>query len=148
MWRAGATLCCSVRASHCGGLSLRSTGSRRAGFSSCGTRAQELQLAGSRAQAQSLWRTGLVTPQHMGSSWSRARTHVPFIGRQILFLNKFIYLFLAVLGLPRCARAFSSCSEQGLLFFAVRRLLTAVASRCGARALGVRASVVVAHGLQ
>ena len=35
---------------------------------------------------------------------------------------------LAVLGLRCCARAFSSCGEQGLLFIAVRGLLTAVAS--------------------
>ena len=42
--------------------------------------------------------------------------------------TKFIYLFLAVLGLCRCARAFSSCGEQGLLFLAVRGLLIAVAS--------------------
>ena len=41
----------------------------------------------------------------------------------------FIYLFLAVLGLCCCARAFSSCGgEQGLLFVAVRGLLIAVAS--------------------
>ena len=33
-------------------LLLRSTGSRRTGFSSCGTWAQQLWLAGSRAQAQ------------------------------------------------------------------------------------------------
>ena len=32
----GATLRCGARASHCGGFSLRSMGSRRAGFSSCG----------------------------------------------------------------------------------------------------------------
>ena len=40
----------------------------------------------------------------------------------IIFLNKFlfIYLFLAVLGLRFCARAFSSCGEQGPLFIAVR----------------------------
>ena len=62
------------------------------------------------------------------------------------FLNKFIY-FLAVLGLRCCARAFSSCGEQGLLFVAVRGLLIAVAFRCGARALGVRASVVATRGL-
>ena len=43
--------------------------------------------------------------------------------------------------------AFSSCGEQGLLFVAVCGLLIAVASRCGARALGARASVVAAHGL-
>ena len=31
------------------------------------------------------------------------------------FLKLFIYLFLAALGLGCCARAFSSCGEQGLL---------------------------------
>ena len=41
LWRAGATRRCGARASHCGGFSLlRSTGSRPAGFSGCGTRAQ------------------------------------------------------------------------------------------------------------
>ena len=45
-----------------------------------------------------------------------------------LFTNLFIYLFLAVLDLRCCARAFSSCGEQGLLFIAVRGLLIAVAS--------------------
>ena len=37
----GATLRYSARASHCGGFSLWSTGSRRAGFSSCGMQALE-----------------------------------------------------------------------------------------------------------
>ena len=52
----------------------------------------------------------------------------------IFFLNKFIYLFifihlfLAALGLRCCVQAFSSCDELGLLFVAVRGLLTAVAS--------------------
>ena len=58
----------------------------------------------------------------------------------------FIYLFLAALGL-RCAWAFSGCNERGLLFVEVHGLLTAVASHCGARALGAQASVVVARGL-
>ena len=49
--------------------------------------------------------------------------------------NKFIYLFLAVLGLHCCTQAFSSCGERGLLFVVVRRLLIAVAS------------LVVEHGL-
>ena len=49
---------------------------------------------------------------------------------------KFIFLFLAVLGLRFCARAFSSCGEQGPLFIAVRRPLT------------VAASLVVEHRLQ
>ena len=53
-------------------LLLRSIGSRSTGFSSCGTRSQQL------------WHTGLVAPQHVGSSWTRAQTHVPCIGRQIL----------------------------------------------------------------
>ena len=49
------------------------------------------------------------------------------------FLNKFIYfiflfLFLAVLGLCCCTRAFSSCGEWGLLFVVVRGLPIAVAS--------------------
>ena len=48
----------------------------------------------------------------------------------------FIYLFLAVLGLHFCARAFSSCSERGPLFIAVRGPLT------------VAASLVVEHKLQ
>ena len=60
----------------------------------------------------------------------------------------FIYLFMAVLGLRCCAWAFSSCSERGLLFVAVRGLVIAVACLCcRAWALGARASVVVAHGL-
>ena len=46
-----------------------------------------------------------------------------------------IYLFLAVLGLCFCARAFSSCGEPGLHFVAVHGLLIAVAS------------LVVDHGL-
>ena len=45
-----------------------------------------------------------------------------------LFFNKFIYLSLAALGLRCSVRAFSSCSEQGLLFIVVRGLLIAVAS--------------------
>ena len=44
-----------------------------------------------------------------------------------LFFNKFIYLFLAALGLCCCARAFSRCSERGLLFVVVRGLLIVVA---------------------
>ena len=43
--------------------------------------------------------------------------------------------------------AFSSYGERGLLFVAVHGLLIVVSSHCGARALGARASVVVACGL-
>ena len=46
-------------------LLLRSTGSRRVGFSSCGA-----------------WAS--VAPRHVGSSQTRALTRVPYIGRQIL----------------------------------------------------------------
>ena len=42
--------------------------------------------------------------------------------------NLFIYLFLAVLSLLFCARAFSSCGERGPLFIVVRGPLTIVAS--------------------
>ena len=45
-----------------------------------------------------------------------------------LFLNLFIYLFLAVLGLHFCVRAFSSCGERGPLFIAVHGPLTIATS--------------------
>ena len=48
----------------------------------------------------------------------------------------YFFFFLAALGLCCCAQAFSSCGKWGLLFIVVRGLLIAVASPCGARALG------------
>ena len=83
--RVGATLHCGARASHCGGFSCcgaRSLGAWASVVVAHGL--QQLWLVGSRAQAQQLWRTGLVAPRHVGSSRTRARTHVPCIGRQIL----------------------------------------------------------------
>ena len=65
-------------------LLLQSTGSRHAGFSSCGTQAQELWLMGSRVRVQWLWSMGLVALWHVGSSWSRDRTPIPCVGRLIL----------------------------------------------------------------
>ena len=59
----------------------------------------------------------------------------------VFVFYKFIYLSLAALGLRCCARAFSSCGEQGLLFVAVHGLLIAVAS------LLLR-GFSLAHGLQ
>ena len=56
---------------------------------------------------------------------------------KIIYL--FIYLFMAVLGLCFCARAFSSCGKRGPLFIAVCGPLTIVASRCGAQAPDVQA---------
>ena len=53
---------------------------------------------------------------------------------KVLFIY-YLFIFLAALGLRYCARAFSGCSERGLLFIVVRRLLIAVAS------------LVVEHGL-
>ena len=44
----------------------------------------------------------------------------------LLFI--YLFLFLAVLGLRFCARAFSSCGERGPLFIAVRGPLTVAAS--------------------
>ena len=61
----GATLHRGARASHHRGLSC------------CGAQAPD-------AQAQQLWLTGPAAPRHVGSSQTRARTHVPRIGRQIL----------------------------------------------------------------
>ena len=48
----------------------------------------------------------------------------------LFFFNKFIYLylFLAVLGLRFCVRAFSSCGKRGPPFIAVRGPLTVVVS--------------------
>ena len=53
-----------------------------------------------------------------------------------IYINLFIYLFLAELGLCCRARAFSSCGKRGLLFIEVCGLLTAVVS------------LVAEHGLQ
>ena len=55
-----------------------------------------------------------------------------------LFFFKFIYLFLAVLGLRFCVRAFSSCSKRGPLtitasLVAEHRLQTRRLSSCGSR---------------
>ena len=45
-----------------------------------------------------------------------------------LWVYLFIYLFMAVLGLRFCARAFSSCGKRGPLFIAVHGPLTVAAS--------------------
>ena len=69
-------------------------------------------------------------------------------GPCIFFFNKFIYLFLAVLGLRCCARAFSSCGK-----WVATLCRGAQASHCGSFcccetwALGAQTSVVVACGL-
>ena len=50
----------------------------------------------------------------------------------------YLFIFLAVLGLCFCARALSSCGEQGPLFIAVRRPLTVVASLAAEHRLQMR----------
>ena len=65
----------------------------------------------------------------------------------LLLFFSFI-LFLAALGLHCCARAFSSCGEWELLFVAGARASHCGGfSCCGARAVGMQTSVVVARGL-
>ena len=61
-----------------------------------------------------------------------------FIFLKNFFLKNylFIYLFMALLGLRFCVRAFSSCGRRGPLFIAVCRPLT------------ITASLVVEHRLQ
>ena len=53
-----------------------------------------------------------------------------FVSKSFFFFFNFIYfyLFMAVLGLRFCARAFSSCGKWGSLFIAVRGPLTIAAS--------------------
>ena len=62
--------------------------------------------------------------------WSRERgSKLSSVSSFFFFFFKlFIYLFMAVLGLRFCARAFSSRGERGPLFIAVRGPLTIVAS--------------------
>ena len=82
--------------------------------------------------------------------WSDQR-HLDCFLFFVLFFFKFIYLFMAVLGLHFCARAFSRCGKRGPLFIAVRRPLTIAASlvaehrlqtrrlsSCGSRAQSLR----------
>ena len=77
----GATLRCSVRASHCGGFSCCrawALGTRASvvvvhGLSRCGSRALEHRLSS----------CGLVAQQHVASSPTRVQTRVPCFGRRI-----------------------------------------------------------------
>ena len=74
---------------------------------------------------------------------------VPQINLLLLLLYKFIYLFLAALGLHCYARAFSSCGQRGATpHCGVRASHCGGFSCCGAQALGTWASVVVACRLQ
>ena len=78
----------------------------------------ELWLTGSRAQAQQLWRTGLAAPRHAGSSWPRARTLAPCIGRRTP--NHCTTREVPGLGILNTLQVIPSCSEgAGLLLWAV-----------------------------
>ena len=57
--------------------------------------------------------------------WYLITCAVPLI---YLFIYLFLFLFIfGCVGLRCCTQAFSSCSEQGLLFIVVRGLLIVVA---------------------
>ena len=73
-----------VRASGCSDFSCCKAQALVCELHLCGTWAQQLQLAGSRAQTQKLWRVGFVAPWPVGSSWIRDPTCIFCIGRQIL----------------------------------------------------------------
>ena len=73
---------------------------------------------------------------------------IPFICHSFFFSNLFIYLFLAVLGLRCCARAFLQLRRVGAtLRCGARASHYSGFSCCGARALGTQASVVVVRRL-
>ena len=72
-----------------------------------------------------MWKLNLVYT-HVVFSVMSVKSHEVFLW-SLFFINLF-YLFLAVLGLRFCARAFSSCGERGPLFIAVRGPLAIAAS--------------------
>ena len=61
-----------------------------------------------------------------------------FLNVYFILFFIFIYLFLAVLGLYFCARAFSSCGKRGPLFIAVCGPLTVAASPVAEHRLQMR----------
>ena len=74
------------------------------------------------------------TREELSPAQIKDRDHIFLI--LFFFLIYFIYLFMAVLGLRFCARAFSSFSKWGPLFIAVHRPLI------------ISASLVAEHRLQ
>ena len=67
-------------------------------------------------------------------SFCQLESHIAFrccislVAFLCFFFFYFTYLFMAVLGLRFCARAFSSCGKRGPLFIAVRGPLTIAVS--------------------
>ena len=85
-------------------LLLQSTSSRRTGFSSCSSNAQEL------------WCTDSVAPRFIESSWDR--TCIPFIGRRILIHcatkdSAFHYFLILWLQGSRTSKSFGGTCPQG-----------------------------------
>ena len=73
-----------------------------------------------------------ASQNHSGPLWTEALILLNF------FFFNFTYLFMAVLGLRFCARAFSSCGKRGPLFIAVRGSLTVAASLVAEHRLQLR----------
>ena len=75
---------------------------------------------------------GIIPSKSLKKRWGSSYMGVEFCQKLFFKKNKFIYLFIylfmAVLGLRFCARAFSSCGERGPLFIAVCGPLTVAAS--------------------
>ena len=101
-----------------------------------------------------IFSAGIVISHMEGTIFDQEKIYIYF--RAFYFIYLFIYLFMAALGLCCCVWAFSSFSERGLLFVAVRELLIAVASLVvehrlqarGLQQLWHAGSVVVARWLQ
>ena len=110
-----------------------------------------------------LRRVCCTSAQYVSGNWKPTRTHFKLHCEKLICISSkpvffffynfkknkfiyFIYFFLAVLGLRCCVRAFSSCGKRELLFLE-RASHCGGFSCCGAWALGMWASVVVAHGL-
>ena len=110
--QAGATLHHGARASHYRGLSLRSTGSRRAD-------SVVVAHGPSRSAACGIFPDQGPNPRPL---------HWQADSQPLRHQGSPIYSFLTALGLRCCTRATSSCGEQGLLFIVVCGPLVVVAS--------------------
>ena len=76
---------CGVWTSHWGGFSCyRARAPELTGFSNC-RRGSVVVVPGLQSRGSVVWHTGSATPWHVGSSWTRDQTCVPFIGRQTVY---------------------------------------------------------------
>ena len=75
---------CGMQVSHSNGFYHRGAQALgHTGFNSCVAWAQQLWLLGSKAQAQQLWRTGLVAPRHAGCPQSREGSNPSLLHWQV-----------------------------------------------------------------